>query len=114
MRTARLVVLCLLAALCGDAAAQVRRAQPPQPRASHTADLASMAANVCAADATVTVAGAALGAECVAGGPATLNAGAIVTCFVSAANTVKLRVCNSTTGALDLPSLTYTVRVFNP
>lgn len=85
-----------------------------QYRAAATIDLASIAANVCGTDQTITVTGAVVGADCVVGSPAALTAGLIQTCYVSATDTVKLRTCNSTAGAIDQASASYSVRVFNP
>lgn len=83
-------------------------------RVTSTIDIASIAANVCATDSTITVTGAVTGAECIVGSPAALNAGLQQSCYVSAADTVKLRTCNNTAGAIDPASATYSVRVFNP
>lgn len=64
-------------------------------------DLASIAAGA-TAEATVTVTGAAAGDAVIANPPATIAAGlGVVGAYVSAANTVKLRVHNSTAGAID-------------
>jgi hypothetical protein len=79
-----------------------------------TIDVASMAAGTCASDADVTVTGALTGSECVAGAPSALPGSVQLNCFVSAADSVKLRICNNSAGPVDPPQLTYNVRVFNP
>lgn len=82
---------------------------------SHTIDLGPIGANSCASDQTVTVTGAAAGAPCVVGTPADGADRVQAVCFASAADTVKIRICNGTaTASVDPPSVTYTVRVFNP
>jgi len=83
-------------------------------RGTLTVDLASIAAGACAADQEITVTGAVTGAECIKGFPSTIPASLIGDCYVSAANTAQLRVCNNSAGAVDPPSLTYSVRTFNP
>jgi hypothetical protein len=81
-------------------------------RTTTSQDFASMAAGTCATDVTLTVTGAKTGAQCLAG--AALPANALLMCEVSAADTVKLRVCNVSLAALDPASMTYALRVFNP
>lgn len=83
-------------------------------RASTTTDVARIAANTCAPDLTISVVGAAVGAECIAGLPATISPGVLGACFVAAKDTVKLRLCNTTTVASDPPSASYSIRVVNP
>lgn len=84
-------------------------------RGTITTDVAVVGANACNADIPVTVTGAATGAECVVGMPPTTPALLQGTCFVSAANTAQLRICNGTAAAsADPASATYSVRVFNP
>jgi hypothetical protein len=82
-------------------------------RLASSIDLASIAANTCS-DTTMTVTGAATAAECVVGMPIAPQSGLNWGCYVSAADTVKLRVCNATTAPIDPPLQTYSVRVFNP
>lgn len=70
-------------------------------KAAVSVDLASIA-TVSVVEATVTVAGAVAGDSVIATPPATLTAGLMVAgAFVSAADTVKLRVYNSTGGSVD-------------
>lgn len=70
-------------------------------KATVSVDLASINAGA-VVEATVTVSGAAAGDSVVATPPAAIAAGlAVVGAYVSAANTVKLRVLNSTGGAID-------------
>jgi hypothetical protein len=83
-------------------------------RATTTQDLASIAANTCAADVAVTVTGAVAGAECLTSMPAASLADLQATCHVSALDTVQLRVCNEGASARDPASGSYSVRVFNP
>lgn len=83
-------------------------------RASHTADVASIAANACAADLSVTVTGATVTSECIVGMPSSASAGVQGTCFVSGTDGVKIRLCNNSGSASDPPSATYWVRVFVP
>jgi hypothetical protein len=83
-------------------------------RGTLNVDLTSIAAGTCAADQNITVAGAAAGAECVVGGHSNFTGALMAQCFVSAPDTVKLRVCNNSAGAVDPPAQTHSVRVFNP
>jgi hypothetical protein len=62
----------------------------------------------------VAVAGAATGSECAVGLPATFDAGLTSNCYVSAADNVKLRLCNPTASPINPTSKTYGVRVFVP
>lgn len=80
-----------------------------------TLDIASVAAVTCL-DTTLgtAVTGAAVGDVCVLGLPASPQANLGFSCFVSAADTVKIRACNPTAGALDPASAAYSVRVFDP
>jgi hypothetical protein len=79
-----------------------------------TQDVTSISPATCAADIPITVTGAATGAECDVGLPSTITAGVNATCYVSATNTVQLRLCNGSGSASDPPSATYSVRVWNP
>lgn len=70
-------------------------------KAAVSVDLASID-TLAVVEATVTVTGAAAGDAVLANPPATLTAGLMVAgAYVSAADTVKLRVYNSTAGAVD-------------
>ncbi len=60
------------------------------------------------------VTGAALGAECAPGLPATLDAGLSGTCFVTAAGSVTVRLCNVTSSPVSPAAATFSARVFNP
>jgi len=73
-------------------------------------DYASIAAQTCG-EKTVTVTGAAVGDSVKIGPPAALEAGLSVTGIVTAANTVTIRLCNVTSGAIDPASATYRVTV---
>lgn len=82
-------------------------------RATSTTDIASVSANACS-DTTIAVTGATVGAECSVGMPTAPTNGLTWGCYISAADTVQLRICNVTTGPVDPPSATYSVRVWNP
>jgi len=77
---------------------------------SATLDFPSIAAGG-NAELTVTATGAASGDLVDLGPPAALEAGLIATARVSAANTVTIRLYNSTAGAVDPVSATWKVRV---
>lgn len=61
---------------------------------------------------TVSVPGAAVGDAVLLAVPASLNAGLIPSAFVSAADTVTIRVSNITAGAIDAASAVWGVLVF--
>jgi hypothetical protein len=64
---------------------------------------------------SVSCSGAVVGAECSVGGPSSLEAGLTLSCVVSAADTVDLRVANVTVGGITpAGSQTASVRVWNP
>lgn len=70
-------------------------------KAAVSVDLPSISAGA-VSESTVTVSGAAAGDAVIANPPANLAAGlAVVGAYVSAANTVKLRVLNSTGAPID-------------
>ena len=71
-----------------------------------TLDFPSIAAGA-SAELTITVTGAAVGHAVSIGPPSTLNAGLQVTGFVSATNTVTVRLLNSTGSAVDPASATW-------
>lgn len=75
-----------------------------------TVDVASLADGV-GASQSITMAGAALGDFCIAS-VSVSTAGMTVTCNVTAANTVIVRVQNESTGTLDLASATFRVLLF--
>jgi hypothetical protein len=77
-----------------------------------TLDFASAAANTCSTDLTVAITGAALGDVCSVGVPnGSVNTGSSFTCWVSAANTVSVRHCNTSAAANDPASGTFKVLV---
>lgn len=83
-------------------------------RATLTADIASITAGSCS-DQPVSMPNAAVGAECAVGLPSAAPAGLIADAFVASLGTVTLRLCASNgASAVDPPSLTYSVRCFNP
>lgn len=75
-----------------------------------TLDFPSIAA-AGTAELTITVTGAAIGDVVSVGPPSTLNAGLQVTGYVSSANTVTIRVYNSTGSAVDPASATWKAAV---
>lgn len=78
--------------------------------ASATLDFASIAANT-ASELTVTVAGAAVGDVVAVGAPDAIEAGLIVSGYVSDVNEVTVRVANVTVGAVDPASADFSVAV---
>lgn len=81
--------------------------------ATATLDFASIAAAT-TANLTITVTGAAVNDAVLLGPPATLEAGLVATGYVSAANTVTVRVANVTAGAIDPASATWRATIFQP
>ena len=79
--------------------------------ASTTIDFAS-ATDACDVSSDITVTGAAANDVCVVGAPTTADEDSWFSCFVSAANTVKVKHCAH--GTVNPASATYTVRVFDP
>ena len=80
---------------------------------SNTATLTYLAiAAYTASDQTIIVSGAAIGDTVVVGAPSTLNAQMMVTAFVSATNTVKVRLYNPTAGSITPIADTYRVDVW--
>lgn len=82
--------------------------------ASSTQNIGSISANTCTDSSAITVTGAAVNDACAVGTAAAIEAGLSVTCFVSAADAVKVRLCNVTVGAVDPANQAYAVRVFDP
>ena len=78
-------------------------------------DVASVGTLACADSAGITVTRAVAGDPCFVGLPAAqpANGFGIFTCVVTATNTVVLRFCNPSAGALDPASATYTFRVIS-
>lgn len=66
----------------------------------------------CVDSAGVTLTGAQAGDPCMVGAPTTIAANTSFTCYVSAADTIKIRYCPAGTAA-DPPSGTYFVRVIS-
>lgn len=75
----------------------------------------SIATNV-TQDQTVTVSGASINDFVMVGSPALItgNAGLNVTAFVSAANTVTIRITNSTAGSITPGALIFNILVIKP
>lgn len=78
---------------------------------SATIDFASVT-TTCADSSAITVTGAVAGDACFVGPPAAAQANLSFTCYVSAADAVKVRACAAGTAA-DAASATYYVRVFS-
>lgn len=78
--------------------------------ATATIDFTSIAAGA-TQEQTITVTGAATGDTVELGLPSTLDAGLMATGYVSAADTVKIRLFNTTGGAIDPASATYRAKV---
>lgn len=78
--------------------------------ATATLDFPSVSAQTCQ-ELTVTVTGAKTGDAVYVGPPSGLEAGLSATGYVSAADTVKVRVCNVTSGAVDPASAVWKVLV---
>lgn len=95
------------------AAVVVANAYTDSKRLTATAalDFSSLGAFL-AANATIAVPGAATGDSVALGPPAAINAGLLWCGFVSAANTVTIRIYNLTGVAIDPPSQTWRVTVF--
>lgn len=74
-------------------------------------DFVSTATLTSPADLTFTITGVAVGDVCTVGLPAAPTTGMIYSCFVSAADTVKVREFNATTGTVDAASATFRVFV---
>ncbi|GHE47354.1 hypothetical protein GCM10017673_56500 [Streptosporangium violaceochromogenes] len=79
--------------------------------ATATLDFASIAAGA-VGTLTVTVTGAATGDFVVVAPPGNLNVGLVAFGFVSAADTVTIRLLNGTAGAIDPASASWKVTVF--
>ena len=63
----------------------------------------------------MTITGAVANDECVAGAPTTPGTNITVSCYVSAANTVQIKLCNVGTAVITPPSSgVYSARIFDP
>jgi len=113
----RLVGVATEAAQAADAVARVLIHRLPPPAALDAAltataslDFGSIGAGL-SADLTIAVTGAAAGDAVVLGAPAALEAGLVAFAWVSAADTVSVRLVNNTAGAVDAAAGTYRVTV---
>lgn len=79
--------------------------------ATSTIDFSSISANTTSDSSGITVTGAAVGDAVMVGVPATIAAGLVVTGYVSAANTVKVRAANVTASPIDPASGSFRVVV---
>lgn len=84
---------------------------PTYATAVATLDFPSIAPGMCASDLTMTVTGAVAGDAVTPGWPAGLPAGLVGVMRVSAANTVAVRLCNVSSGAIDPSSASYRAMV---
>lgn len=82
--------------------------------ATATIDFADTASGVCTTATGTTVTGAAVNDICSVGPPDLSSVAGEISCFVSAANTVKVRFCNVSAGSVDPGSASYAIRVFDP
>ena len=80
-------------------------------KSTSTLDFTSISANTTADSNGITVTGAATGDAVMVGAPAAIAAGLVVTAYVSAANTVKVRIANVTASPIDPASGSFTVVV---
>ena len=80
---------------------------------SHALDFPSIAAGTCT-DTSITATGANAGAPVILAPPASLPANLTVTGYVIAADTVLIRLCNSTSSAIDPVSDTWGALVIEP
>lgn len=74
---------------------------------SATINPSSLADGACATAGTITVTGASTGDNVAAGWPSTLDAGVIGIMYVSAADTVTVRICNWSGASVDVASSTF-------
>ena len=79
--------------------------------ASATLDFPSIAAQTCDESLTITVTGAATGNVVSLGPPSGFENGLSATGYVSASNTVKVRLCNVTSGSIDPASASWRAMV---
>ena len=79
--------------------------------ATSTIDFGSVGAGATVDSSGITVTGAAVGNAVMVGAPAAIAAGLVVTAFVSATDTVKVRVANVTGTPIDPASGSFTVVV---
>lgn len=80
-------------------------------KATSTIDFGSISAGATSDSTGITVTGAATGDAVIVGAPAAIEAGLVVTAYVSAANTVKVRVANVTGSPINPASGSFTVVV---
>jgi hypothetical protein len=79
--------------------------------ATSTIDFSSISANTTSDSSGITVTGAAVGDAVMVGVPATIASGLVVTGYVSAADTVKVRAANVTASPIDPASGSFRVVV---
>ena len=79
--------------------------------ATSTINFSSISANTTSDSSGITVTGAAVGDAVMVGDPATIASGLVVTGYVSAADTVKVRAANVTASPIDPASGSFRVVV---
>lgn len=80
-----------------------------------TKDIGNIVANVCLdTELSAAATGAAVNDVCVIGLPAAPTTNISFSCFVSATDTITIRACNPTVGAINPASADYAARVFDP
>lgn len=79
--------------------------------ATSTIDFPSISANTTSDSSGITVTGASVGDAVMVGAPAAIESGLVVTAYVSAANTVKVRAANVTASPINPASGTFRVVV---
>ena len=80
-------------------------------KATSTIDFASISANTTTDSTGITVTGAAVGDPVVVSPPAAIESGIVVTGYVSAANTVKVRAANVTASPINPASGSFSIVV---
>ena len=95
----------------GVATSTTQAAVVPGLTGSATVDVASISAGA-TAEVTITVTGAVAGSAVFLGLPAAFPAGLTATGYVSATDTVKVRLHNTTAAPIDPGSLVYKARCF--
>lgn len=80
-------------------------------KASSTIDFGAISGNSTTDSSDITVVGASTGDPVLVGAPSTINSGLVVTGYVSAADTVKIRIANVTQGSINPANGTFSIVV---